>query len=792
MRSPTLDEKEAFFAQLQALDVIRDSDDELSPKELKYREQSRAFFKSQAKLTFPKKQKGKDQEDPELSRSKSITAKHSAQTATPGARVIEGALGNRPLAVRIPTTLESSFQTIEETSVPDITQPTRAGLRRSMTMPEIPAPSLSEQSPLPSTAGRKRKRQAAAQKAVHQAPQIFTGLCFYYIPDNDIAPARKLRITRAQEHGAQWVRQLTAASHVIVDKALKYKDIERILGPHPPASLIVVNEDYPLDCISFRTILNPDQRRYKITGFPRLVKESLSRNQCSTQASDRSLDVRETKSSKRRRESSPQGEITSPDWSSPIRPRLAQTKATVQNQAPDSILYQPSTYKPEISRPSEPAARKLTRTGPEIKDELSKYIELIQQYKDLPLDPEEDDVQSINDSPEAVPDFELSEPSDGERAQKRAPVKTCLGGQEISFADRFACSRGGTKDKSTDSQNPNARTIEVLQAMCDYYTRINDRWRSIAYRKAINTLRRQTVEICTAEEAARLPNIGSRLAAKIEEIVSTNRLRRLDYANDEPTGQILSTFLKIYGVGNAQANKWITQGFRTLEDLRQKADLTPNQRIGIEHYDDLNSRIPRAEVEALFAYVRREAGAIDPNIELLVGGSYRRGADSSGDIDIIITKKGTRTYGELVHFLEDLITVLGRKGFLVATLAALHTHRPGKDGPGSKWHGCCVLPKEAGGRDPLVWRRIDFLLVPETEYGAALIYFTGNEMFNRSMRLLAAKKGMRLNQRGLYKEVMRKKGSVKVTGGELVEGRDEKRIFEILGVKWREPWERWC
>jgi DNA polymerase IV (family X) len=136
--------------------------------------------------------------------------------------------------------------------------------------------------------------------------------------------------------------------------------------------------------------------------------------------------------------------------------------------------------------------------------------------------------------------------------------------------------------------------------------------------------------------------------------------------------------------------------------------------------------------------------------------------------------------------------VLGRKGFLVATLAALHTHRPGKDGPGSKWHGCCVLPKEAGGRDPLVWRRIDFLLVPETEYGAALIYFTGNEMFNRSMRLLAAKKGMRLNQRGLYKEVMRKKGSVKVTGGELVEGRDEKRIFEILGVKWREPWERWC
>jgi DNA polymerase lambda/DNA polymerase IV len=83
-------------------------------------------------------------------------------------------------------------------------------------------------------------------------------------------------------------------------------------------------------------------------------------------------------------------------------------------------------------------------------------------------------------------------------------------------------------------------------------------------------------------------------------------------------------------------------------------------------------------------------------------------------------------------------------------------------------------------------------LVPESQYGAALVYFTGNDIFNRSMRLLASRKGMRLNQRGLYKEVMRGKNRVKVTEGELLEGRDEKRIFELLGVKWREPSERWC
>ena len=73
-----------------------------------------------------------------------------------------------------------------------------------------------------------------------------------------------------------------------------------------------------------------------------------------------------------------------------------------------------------------------------------------------------------------------------------------------------------------------------------------------------------------------------------------------------------------------------------------------------------------------------------------------------------------------------------------------------------------------------------------------MIYFTGNDIFNRSVRLLASKMGMRLNQRGLYKDVLRGKGREKITEGTLVEGRSERRIFEVLGVPWREPGERIC
>ncbi len=69
-------------------------------------------------------------------------------------------------------------------------------------------------------------------------------------------------------------------------------------------------------------------------------------------------------------------------------------------------------------------------------------------------------------------------------------------------------------DKRDVPQGPNARTVEVLQSMRDYYDRVNDHWRTIAYRKAITVLRRQTVKITTAEEASALPGIGQRLALK--------------------------------------------------------------------------------------------------------------------------------------------------------------------------------------------------------------------------------------------------------------------------------------
>ena len=333
----------------------------------------------------------------------------------------------------------------------------------------------------------------------------------------------------------------------------------------------------------------------------------------------------------------------------------------------------------------------------------------------------------------------------------------------------------------TSDTIPNARTIDILQQMADYYDRTKDQWRTLAHRRAISALRKQPSKTTTKLEALALPFVGERLADKIVEIVCTNRLRRLDHTTHDPADTALQLFLQIYGVGYAQATTFIAQGYRTLSDLREKASLTRTQQIGLAHHEDFQTRIPRAEVEQHGLFVRAAIAAIDPNIQVTIGGSYRRGTSDSGDVDFILTAPEMPLSTLRTLLIEAILPTLFKTGYLKCTLATISPTT------GTKWHGAASLPSNCP-----CWRRIDFLLVPFDELGAALIYFTGNDIFNRSIRLLASKKGLRLNQRGLWRDVLRGPGRERVTQGTLVEGRSERRIFEVLGVPWRRPEERIC
>ena len=68
-----------------------------------------------------------------------------------------------------------------------------------------------------------------------------------------------------------------------------------------------------------------------------------------------------------------------------------------------------------------------------------------------------------------------------------------------------------------------------------------------------------------------------------------------------------------------------------------RVQLTSAETIGLRHVKDFASRIPRAEMKRIAATATQLARDLDPQITVTVCGSFRRGAASSGDIDMLIS-----------------------------------------------------------------------------------------------------------------------------------------------------------
>ena len=97
--------------------------------------------------------------------------------------------------------------------------------------------------------------------------------------------------------------------------------------------------------------------------------------------------------------------------------------------------------------------------------------------------------------------------------------------------------------------------------------------------------------------------------------------------------------------------------------------------------------------------------------------------------------------------------------------------------------GVCKVP----GKSSLA-RRIDIKVYPKEHYGFALLYFTGSDYFNRSMRLFAEKKGYTLSDHGLAP--VQKIGGSKITKGMSIPCHTEEEVFKALGIPYKAPAQR--
>jgi DNA polymerase beta len=271
-----------------------------------------------------------------------------------------------------------------------------------------------------------------------------------------------------------------------------------------------------------------------------------------------------------------------------------------------------------------------------------------------------------------------------------------------------------------------------------------------AYATVLRHLEAHPAPIRSNAEIPVFQGVGEKIKKKMEEIVETGRLEAAEKAKAEYPLDALALFGGIYGIGPVKARELVDMGLRTLTDLRVELHMRPDllhekQKAGLFYYEDLVERIPREEMREHELYMEtlrvcstntplsREAG----DVSITIVGSYRRGAETSGDVDVLLRVPSSWTSLMCATYLHTFVMAMETAGYMEYILALGE----------KKCMGIARLPSR-DGKDYKA-RRVDFLITPEHEYACALLYFTGSDMFNVAFRQRALQKGYTLNEHAM-------------------------------------------
>ncbi|KAM0824459.1 hypothetical protein ACQ4PT_070188 [Festuca glaucescens] len=327
----------------------------------------------------------------------------------------------------------------------------------------------------------------------------------------------------------------------------------------------------------------------------------------------------------------------------------------------------------------------------------------------------------------------------------------------------------------------NRNITEIFGKLINIYRALGDDRRSFSYYKAIPVIEKLPFKIESADQVKNLPTIGKSLKDHINEIVTTGKLSKLEHFENDEKVRAVNLFGEVWGVGPATALKLYDKGYRTLDDLQKDDSLTYAQRTGLKFFDDIKQRIPRHEVSEMEKLLQEVGKDILPGVIIICGGSYRRGKASCGDMDIVITHPDGESH---VGFLPKFVQRLKDMSFLREDLIFSIHSIEGTDCGVDTYFGLCTYP----GRE--LRHRIDLKVYPRNRYAFGLLAWTGNDVLNRRLRILAESKGYVLDDTGLYLATQSSGGKRAGRSEAIVNCHEEKDVFDTLGFLWLEPHER--
>ncbi len=308
----------------------------------------------------------------------------------------------------------------------------------------------------------------------------------------------------------------------------------------------------------------------------------------------------------------------------------------------------------------------------------------------------------------------------------------------------------------------NSEIAEILTKVADLLDiRGENPFRIRAYRNAARTVGSQGQSVASmlgeGKDLSELAGIGKDLAGKIAEFVETGKLSLLEELERETPAE-LTELLEIPGLGPKKSAVLYREiGIKTLADLAAAAKagkIRDLEGFGKKTEEKIRTQLARRQKKEKRTKLAVAEEIVEPYVdalrntdgvaEVVVAGSYRRRKETVGDLDILVVcEKGSpvmqrfidyEDVREIVSHGETRSTVLLRSGF-----------------------------------------QVDLRVVPRISYGAALHYFTGSREHNIAIRQMGVKKGLKINEYGVFR------------GEERISGRAEEDVFEAVGLPYIVP-----
>jgi DNA polymerase (family 10) len=281
-----------------------------------------------------------------------------------------------------------------------------------------------------------------------------------------------------------------------------------------------------------------------------------------------------------------------------------------------------------------------------------------------------------------------------------------------------------------------------------------------AYRRAaelIDTLPRPVADALADGTLQELPGIGERIAAHIAEL-----LARGDFAEHEAiAGRVpegVRELLGVEGIGPKTAAAAWKAGIHGVDALAEAcADGTVLElpRMGKTRAKAIADAIARhrarrgrtpihralAHAETLLAAIRQVRGVRAAE----AAGSLRRRRETVGDLDLLICASDAEPVRKALGRLHDVAAITAEGPSRLALRL----------------------------RDGLA---VDLRVIPRVSFGAALMYFTGSKAHNVALRARAQRRGLKLNEYGLWDARDRR-----------VAGATETQVLRALGLPFIPP-----